>query len=1004
MIEQILSAYFKETSILIEKGFKEFLSHSNNSSFIITSENITLKDIFQYANIVPPEQKYHIITTMASYDEAINSLQGDLKTKAQNAFVFYDIAEYNVRKLEQNIQLYDTILDLNNDQIRKSIFGEVYCHFSLESLESFLTNNLVPVTTKSKIEDMIRKYQIPLTIETSLENPVLLHQSEILSTLDHYNSIQSSIQNSQFDNIFDVLLNCYFSLKYVFKDILNQDSDIFFPCHDNVISILRLFYNADQIIESESQKGNYTIQKYEDSLKEKLKCMTEEWKDFYDLYSNNQTHPIPEGIIELMEYLVHLYYSYIGENQLDPQIIIKVENSECFLRILHPRSSILDSLSNNDKRIFVFGRDLSFLEEFNFDASKYTRISNKMIKGISKALVDNKIVFPYINIILNPNNEMFNYQNEWNENSQNEVLKKIYSHAVDHRALSVLRYYPIFYNGLQKYCFTPKNEKYLSIFGSPGTGKSTMLIYFIHCWYHKNDLWNGCTAHRIKSILIKHPSRMGNSFFYIERINEDILRFGTFDIPKDEIDQFVNGSKGTKTSNLSILFEFSKKDNNISLISPISSPEKYIYQPNENTLIILDEHESCFNSPKYKILILNSIGAKHNSEKDNELIVYTFLPKKDEMEQIQKNLRRSYAPSFFHLFEYIGNNIRKCCELELNEKFITKFNKIIQSLTPDLKNIHFKPPQYLLDNKKSIRSLLIQIDSVHPDDDNLKYYSRCSLHEFSDMFSDYHAKLSSNHVYQQLYEIWKINNLHQKISLGYSDNFFCGNKTLCGINWKNLIHDLFKDKKSIKIDFQQFYYTYDQKLALEQKHKKEKGITNIKFVRPIVKNTEEEKGYYKLNPKSFEPVVTNNLNELISSESNYIYYQPLCSNHPGYDSVVKITEICNKKKLTHLFILLMTVSDQQSFHIDAFEAIINNKKTKNWQIEYWVVSPQFTDFQVKKIKRNRKKQNQVYPTQTDDEQNFCTFTLNYPFIVAVPRLEKLEKLETANDNYFLSLF
>ncbi|OHT03534.1 hypothetical protein TRFO_29088 [Tritrichomonas foetus] len=1007
-IEEILLNDSKQKLNQIEKEIKEFLSHSNNSSYIVTSESTTLKDIFQHANLIPQEQKYHVITTLASFDEAINSLHEDLQTKAKNAFVFYNnITEYNVRKLAQNIELNDTILDLNNDQIKKIVFGEVFCYFSLESLESFLTHNLAPVTTKNKIQELIQRHQTQLPIKTTLENKVLRHQNEILSSLNKYNSLQSTIEYSQFDNIFDVLLNLYFSLKYDYVNISKQLPEICFSCHDNVISMLHFFYKADQIIEYRIQQGNLNFQKYTDLLKEKLKLMTEEWISFYNQYSNNSTYPIPEGIIELMEYLTHLYYSNIGKNQLDPQTIIKVVNSECFIRILHPRSTILDTLSNFNKKIFIFGRDLSLLEEYDFDIHKYTRISNRMIKGISNVL-DSEIIFSCINIILNPDNDMFNYKNEWNENSQNEILQNIYSNNCDHKALSVLRYYPIFYNGLQKYCLTPTNKKYISIFGSPGTGKSTMLIYFLHRWYHKNDLWNGCTAHCIQFILIKYPSRMGNSFLYIERINEDILRIGEFDISEPEIYQFIIGSIEKKISNksdgkkhyeieLSQLFEFSKKDNSISHISPLSSPEKYMYRPNDNTLIILDEYEKCFNSPKHKLLILNSIEAKHDSEKDNELTVYTFLPKKDEMNQIQKNLNEFYTPSFFQLFEYIGNNIRKCCKLEFNESFINSFHQIIHRLDiSDLKTIHLNPSKYLFENKNNIRSLLIQVDAVHPDDNNLKYYSKCSLYEFSHMFSYYHAKLSSNYVYQQLYEIWKINNLQYKISLGYSENFHSGNKTLCVINWENIIHDIFKDKKSIEIDFQQFYYEYDEKLAQEQKQKKENRVTNIKFAKPIIKSTEEEKRYFKFNPNSLMPVVTNNLNDLISSESDYIYYQPSCSNHRGYDSVIKITENLKKKSSTHLFILQMTVSNQHSFHMDAFETIISNKKTKNWQIEFWIVSPIFTDFQVNKIKRNRKKRDQSCPTIIEDEKNFCTYTSNYPFVVAVPRIKKLNKPETAS--------
>ncbi|OHS99783.1 hypothetical protein TRFO_33703 [Tritrichomonas foetus] len=186
--------------------------------------------------------------------------------------------------------------------------------------------------------------------------------------------------------------------------------------------------------------------------------MNQEWNDLCKQLQN-----IPKSISTFMICIQTLYESFSGNLNCDQQIKAHINGSLFDLEILHPRSTILDNLKY--KRVLIFGLNWNVIPKYDFDISKYQRVIDITTKGFTKCLTELEI-FPYLNIIFNPINVMFNFENEWDITCQkeNEILYNIYE--ADLIGLSVLRYYPIFYNAIQKFCGKPKFTQYLSILGS----------------------------------------------------------------------------------------------------------------------------------------------------------------------------------------------------------------------------------------------------------------------------------------------------------------------------------------------------------------------------------------------------------------------------------------------------------------------------------------------------------------------------------------------------------
>ncbi|OHT10010.1 hypothetical protein TRFO_20923 [Tritrichomonas foetus] len=143
------------------------------------------------------------------------------------------------------------IQSLNSlDEIQNFFFGEVSYNFSIDSLELYLTQNLVSAITKNKIQKFTKKYQTRLPT-TLIKNNELLKKylDKVISFFEKLNNIICYIEESQFSRMFDDIVNIYLCMKFDDMSILINTAKIFGACQDNMITLMKLFYNVSHTIE-----------------------------------------------------------------------------------------------------------------------------------------------------------------------------------------------------------------------------------------------------------------------------------------------------------------------------------------------------------------------------------------------------------------------------------------------------------------------------------------------------------------------------------------------------------------------------------------------------------------------------------------------------------------------------------------------------------------------------------------------------------------------------------
>ncbi|OHS99785.1 hypothetical protein TRFO_33706 [Tritrichomonas foetus] len=191
-----------------------------------------------------------------------------------------------------------------------------------------------------------------------------------------------------------------------------------------------------------------------------------------------------------------------------------------------------------------------------------------------------------------------------------------------------------------------------------------------------------------------------------------------------------------------------------------------------------------------------------------------------------------------------------------------------------------------------------------------------------------------------------------------------------------------KKKNPIDIEFNRFSYHYNEDTAQKQIQRNTTGAKNSLFETSLEWNQTTTTDKFIFNNKSFIPEITSSLNHFLTSESNNIYYRPKSATRPGYDSAIKI----KKGRKTSLFILQMTISESHSFHMNSFEELQQYTLSHKWNIEFWMVLPKMCQLRISKIKISQKDQTAQTATQEENEQLFCKYTQNTPFIVAVPNM------------------
>ncbi|OHT12790.1 hypothetical protein TRFO_17251 [Tritrichomonas foetus] len=359
-------------------------------------------------------------------------------------------------------------------------------------------------------------------------------------------------------------------------------------------------------------------------------------------------------------------------------------------------------------RLCVFDPYRTFLHNYHIDPQRFCIISNKPDLLFSKI----KVLSHYASVLLNPKNDYFDFNHIWN----NKLIKRnnlisVFKRDNQKRFIPhylVLKYYPVFYNALKQYCLRESVYPYYSIKGSPGTGKTTMLIYIVLRWYQQQDLFN--QNHELVDTIMIKPSKQNiiNAFLFFQ-LEKDVFKFGI--IVKDYWHHFncdhtpIVMYLVDRNTNQSILYD----ENN-----PILATKK-IRIDYEKALYIFDEYEDPVYGSDFKRLILNSIGSKkRNKDIETETSIFTFLPSMEEMKMLKKLIKDSSDKQHFkETMTLVGSNIRKCISKEaiknLIKEGIERFSD--RHHFSEQLELMLQPEKYLLteSSQYSVNSTLIQI-------------------------------------------------------------------------------------------------------------------------------------------------------------------------------------------------------------------------------------------------------------------------------------------------------
>ncbi|OHT04344.1 hypothetical protein TRFO_28171 [Tritrichomonas foetus] len=194
-------------------------------------------------------------------------------------------------------------------------------------------------------------------------------------------------------------------------------------------------------------------------------------------------------------------------------ISTKVQNGEkrIFISIIKPY--FVETGSLNTEKIIAFGPNINLLHKFDFNPTKFFLVHDKEENLLSKLSQESHYhpqhkIFPILlSILVNPDNNYFNFCHVWDSGiiKRNNVMmfstNSIQINDNQPNGIVVLRFYPILYNLLRKYC-SENGALPFALLGSPGTGKSTMIAYIILRWYQMNDLFNEFN-NPIETIIIK---------------------------------------------------------------------------------------------------------------------------------------------------------------------------------------------------------------------------------------------------------------------------------------------------------------------------------------------------------------------------------------------------------------------------------------------------------------------------------------------------------------------
>ena len=267
------------------------------------------------------------------------------------------------------------------------------------------------------------------------------------------------------------------------------------------------------------------------------------------------------------------------------------------------------------------------------------------------------------------------------------------------------------FNFLKKMISSDKFPKTLMLTGNRGVGKSTMISHLMHYYFNKK------TYNENENIFANE------SFFlnqFIENLFPNILYLNGSDYRNVRIDDIrkiindLNKSPIKKDKRFIILDDIDSFN-----INSLNALLKIIEDPGKNNFFILINNKSnkLLNTIKSR-----SIEIKIMINNQDRLSISTSLLKYFNQDRIFDENLVSSTPGNFLRFNYIFNNN----SLDINEKFLTNFSKILRIYKKE-KDIFYKEmllffveynfqklkSQGMLNNKKFIEKKLMILQNIN---------------------------------------------------------------------------------------------------------------------------------------------------------------------------------------------------------------------------------------------------------------------------------------------------
>jgi hypothetical protein len=278
---------------------------------------------------------------------------------------------------------------------------------------------------------------------------------------------------------------------------------------------------------------------------------------------------------------------------------------------------------------------------------KSTESPNNRAVQLMKRIFNNDLGLRIFDIMSHPKNH---------SNKNPKVLHCWYDAAM--KAFVELSHYRDFYDSLKEW-IRGDVERFWTIRGSPGIGKSSFLYFLVFWWFHESDSekWTTETGQVIDTILIQTVSKERDTTdWYVLRKSANLLLIAQGQPYMSEAMACQGSCYSAKSFHVGEAVVVSGFDTAERKVSTYTGGDIEICRP--STLFVFDGTFRAKEHLAKNILVLDSIGSGHNPM-GCQKVAYAPLPTKNEVHVIRDQcLKKEKKAEFDAMYKLIGPNIR----------------------------------------------------------------------------------------------------------------------------------------------------------------------------------------------------------------------------------------------------------------------------------------------------------------------------------------------------------